>query len=265
MGHVIRCIAVAAFAVCLAACATNAGPSGPGWRPLFDGKTLAGWTPKIRSFPLGENYLDTFSAGNGVLKVSYDRYDKFGERYGHLFYKTPFKAYRLRMEYRFIGTTPADTPAWAQANNGVMIFSQDPKTMAVGDSFPVSVEAQILGPAKGQKRTNGNMCSPGTNVVMGGKLVTEHCINSTVPAAPNGEWVKFEVDVSPTGEVVEWQNGVETIRFSGVQLDPEGRMANSKPLIAAAGGKLMLDGGYVSLQSEGAPIEFRHIEIMELK
>jgi hypothetical protein len=77
--------------------------------------------------------------------------------------------------------------------------------------------------------------------------------------------VKFEVDVLPSGEVVEYQNGVETIRFSGVQLDPEGRMANSKPLIAAAGGKLALEGGYICLQSEGAPIEFRNIEIMELK
>jgi hypothetical protein len=265
MGHVIWRVAVATVAVCLGACATAAGPSGPGWRSLFDGKTLDGWTPKIRGFPLGENYRDTFSAGNGVLKVSYDKYDKFGERFGHLFYKAPFRAYKLRLEYRFIGETPTDTPAWAIANNGVMIFSQDPKTMAVGDSFPVSVEAQILGLAAGQNRTNGNVCSPGTNIVMGGKLITEHCINSAVPAAPNGEWVKFEVDAFPSGEVVEWQNGVETIRFSDVQLDPDGRMANSKPVIAAAGGKLALDGGYICLQSEGAPIEFRHIEIMELK
>jgi len=264
MGWFIRRIAVAVVGACLAACATQ-GPSGPGWRSLFNGKTMDGWTPKIRGYALGENYQDTFTVKDGVLKVSYDRYDKFGERYGHLFYKSPFKAYKLRLEYRFIGATPADTPGWAQANNGVMIFSQDPKTMAVADSFPVSVEAQILGPVSFEKRTNGNMCSPGTNVVMDGKLVTQHCINSAVPAAPNGEWVKFEIDVSPSGEVVEWQNGVETIRFSGVQLDPEGRMANSKPLIQAAGGKLALDGGYICLQSEGAPIEFRHIEIMELK
>lgn len=257
-------IAVAVVGVCLAACATSTGPSGPDWRSLFDGKTLDGWTPKIRGFPLGENYLDTYSVRDGLLTVSYDKYDKFGERYGHLFYKTPFKAYKFRLEYRFIGKTPSDTPGWAIANNGVMIYSQDPKTMAVGDSFPVSVEAQILGPAEGQKRTNGNVCSPGTNIILNGVLNTTHCNNSTVPAAPNGEWVKFEVDVSLTGEVVEFQNGVETIRFSGVQLDPTGNMANSKPLIEAAGGKLALDGGYICLQSEGAPIQFRNIEIMEL-
>src|SRR5436190_4993918 len=121
----------------LAACAFPSLALEKGWRPLFDGKTLNGWTPKIRGFPLRENYRDTFTVKDGVLRLPYARYDQFGERYGHLFYKTPFKAYRLRLQYRFIGKTPSDTPGWAQANNGVMIFAQDPRTMAVDASFPV--------------------------------------------------------------------------------------------------------------------------------
>jgi hypothetical protein len=127
------------------------------------------------------------------------------------------------------------------------------------------VEAQILGQAPGQVRFNGNMCSPGTNVVMEGRLVTTHCINSKTPAPPNETWVRFEVEVKPNGEVTERQNGVDTIAYSAVQLDPRGDMANSKPLIAAAGGKLELTGGWIALQSEGAPIEFRNIEILELR
>lgn len=258
-------LAAAALALGVASCAS--GPSsGEHWVKLFDGKSLNGWTPKIRGFALGVNDRNTFRVKDGSLVVSYDQYGgKFGERFGHLFYAKPYKAYRLRLEYRFIGETPADTPGWAIANNGVMIFSQDPKTMAVGDSFPVSVEAQILGLAPGQTRFNGNMCSPGTNVVMDGKLATTHCINSKFVATPNGEWTKFEVDVSPSGEVVEKVNGVTTITYSQVQLDPKGDMANSKPLVEAAGGRLPLEGGYIALQSEGAPIEFRNIEILELK
>ena len=238
---------------------------GEHWTSLFDGRTLDGWTPKIRGFPFGENYRDTFRVRDGAIVVSYDEYENFGERFGHLFYEKPFQAYRLRLEYRFTGQTPADTPAWAIANNGVMIFSQDPKSMAVEDSFPVSVEAQLLGPAPDQTRFNGNMCSPGTNVVIDGALVTTHCINSKYPADPNDEWVRFEIEVSPTGVVTQKVNGVTTIVYSGSQLDPEGRMANSKPLVEAAGGKLALAGGYIALQSEGAPIEFRKIEIMELR
>lgn len=258
-------VGFAAGATALALTACQAMPqSGEHWQSLFDGKTLAGWTPKIRGFPLGENYNDTFRVKDGALVVSYDKYDRFAERYGHLFYQTPFKAYRLRLDYRFIGDTPIDTPAWAIANNGIMIFAQDPRTMAVDDSFPVSVEAQLLGPAPGQERFNGNMCSPGTNVVMDGQLVTTHCINSKSRSTPNGEWVHFEVEVSPSGVVTHRINGADVFIYSNVQLDPEGRMADSKPLVEAAGGKLVLDGGYIALQSEGAPIEFRNIELLEL-
>ncbi len=255
---------LAATAIALAAAGCSAMPQGgETWESLFDGKTLNGWTPKIRGFPLGENYRDTFRVENGAITVSYDRYDQFGERFGHLFYKDSIRGpYRLRLEYRFSETHPADTPAWAIANSGVMIFGEDPKGMAVGDSFPVSVEAQLLGPAPGQTRFNGNMCSPGTNVVMDGKLETTHCINSKTPSGPNGVWVEFEVEVGADGTVTQKVNGVPTIVYWAVQLDPEGKMANSKPLVAAAGGKLMLDGGTISLQSEGNPIEFRKIEIL---
>jgi hypothetical protein len=213
-------VAVATIALCAVSC-SSMPQDGERWAPLFDGKTLKGWTPKIRGFALGDNYRDTFRVRDGAIVVSY-------------------------------------------ANSGVMIFGQDPKTMAVGDSFPVSVEAQLLGPAPGQTRFNGNMCSPGTNVVIDGQLVTTHCINSKTPSGPNGVWTAFEVEVSPSGVVTQKINGAPTIVYSAVQLDPEGRMANSKPLVEAAGGKVMLDGGYISLQSEGNPIEFRNIEIFEL-
>ena len=139
-----NCTIMAALALGAAAC-TSMPQGGERWEPLFDGRTLDGWTPKIRGFTLGENYRDTFRVSDGAIVVSYDKYDQFGERFGHLFYKDPiYGPYRLRLEYRFLNAHPADTPAWAIANSGVMIYGEDPKGMAVGDSFPVSVEAQLL-------------------------------------------------------------------------------------------------------------------------
>jgi hypothetical protein len=44
------------------------------WIPLFNGKDLEGWTPKITGYEAGENYGDTFRVEDGVLKVSYDKY-----------------------------------------------------------------------------------------------------------------------------------------------------------------------------------------------
>lgn len=264
MAGFARKIAIALAAFAAASCA-SAPQGGEHWQSLFDGKTLAGWTPKIRGFPLGENDRDTFRVQDGAITVSYDKYDQFGERFGHLFYARPLTgAWKLRLEYRFSSAHPADTPAWAIANSGVMIFGQDPKTMAVGDSFPVSVEAQLLGPAPGQERFNGNMCSPGTHVVIDGKLEKTHCINSKYVADPNDQWITFEIDVARDGTVTQIVNGKTTMVYSHVQLDPEGKMANSVPLIAVAGGEVMLKGGTISLQSEGNPIQFRKIELLQL-
>src|SRR5918993_3104529 len=73
------------------------------WKPLFNGRDLTGWTPKIRGFALGENYGDTFRVRDGMLEVSYDKYDKFAERFGHLFWRDKLSNYVIAVEYRFIG------------------------------------------------------------------------------------------------------------------------------------------------------------------
>ena len=105
--------------------------------------------------------------------VSYDKYKTFGGRFGHLFFKDKFKDYRLRVEYRFIGNQCPDGPGWATRNNGVMVFSQSPESMLKEQDFPVSIEVQLLGGDGKNERHTANVCSPGTNIVMGGKLITQ--------------------------------------------------------------------------------------------
>ena len=73
------------------------------WISMFNGENLNGWTPKITGYALGENFGNTFRVENGVMKVAYDQYDVFGNRFGHLFYKTPYSSYKMRIEYRFTG------------------------------------------------------------------------------------------------------------------------------------------------------------------
>ncbi len=148
------------------------------WIQLFNGKDLAGWTPKIKGHALGENYGNTFRVENGVLKVSYDQYEKFDGKFGHLFYKEKFSHYRMRVEYRFIGQQATGGPSWAVRNSGVMIHGESPETMAKDQDFPVSIEVQFLGGSGSGQRPTANLCTPGTNVVMDGKLITQHCTNS---------------------------------------------------------------------------------------
>lgn len=233
-----------------------------GWRPLFDGKSLKGWTPKIKGYKLGENFGQTFRVKDGVIQVNYDGYGgQFNDRFGHLFAKGTYSKYRLRLEYRFTGEQVPGGPGWAWRNSGIMIHGQDPKTMALDQDFPVSAEVQLLGGDKEGERHTANLCTPGTNVVMDGQLVTRHCTDSISPTFRGDQWVKVEVEVDGNKLVHHLVNGTEVLHYEHVQYDPTD--ATAKPLIH--NGHLQISGGSISLQSESHPVEFRNIEIKVLK
>src|SRR3989304_911442 len=100
---VVTCVLLTA-AVALNANFSRAAEQPEKWHPLFNGKDLTGWTPKIDGYKLGDNYADTFRVEDGVIKVSYDKYDgPHNDRVGYLFYEQPFSNYELRVEYRFVG------------------------------------------------------------------------------------------------------------------------------------------------------------------
>ena len=148
------------------------------WIQLFNGKDLSDWTIKIRGHEAGVNHNDTFSVKDGVIRVSYDKYENFNETFGHMFYKTPFSHYLLRIEYRFLGEQAPGGPGWAFRNSGVMLHGQTPESMDKGQDFPDSIEVQFLGGKGEGKRTTANLCTPGTDVVMNKKLLKRHCIGS---------------------------------------------------------------------------------------
>lgn len=232
------------------------------WIPLFNGKDLEGWTPKIRGYALGENFGDTFRVENGVLKVAYDKYDKFNDRFGHLFYKSPYSRYRLRVEYRFTGEQVPGGPGWAVRNSGVMVHGEDPKRMSRDQDFPASIEVQLLGGSGSGTRTTANLCTPGTNVVMNGELVTRHCTNSKSKTYHGDQWVTAEIEVLGGETIRHLVDGQVVLEYQQPQLDD--REAHARELIEANGGKL-LTGGSISLQSESHPVEFRKVEILPLK
>ncbi len=231
------------------------------WIPLFNGKDLAGWTPKITNSELGDNYRNTFRVEDGLLKVRFDGYDEFGGRFGHLFYQKPFTSYRLRVEYRFVGGQCKGGPGWALRNSGVMIHCQDPKTIRKEQEFPVCIEVQLLGGTGSGERTTGNLCTPGTNVVMQGQLKEDHCINSASDTFDGEQWVTAEIEVRGT-HVRHLVNGKTVLEYDDPQLDPRDRDAQA--LIELADGVKILKGGFISLQSESHPVDFRKVEIMEL-
>lgn len=248
----------------LLASLTAAPASAAKWRSIFDGRTLQGWTPKITGHRLGDNWRNTFRVKNGALGVSYRDYADFGGRFGHLAWKRAVAApFRVRFEYRFSGNHLPDVEAWQRSNSGLMFLAQPPETMAIDQKFPVSMELQLLGADGPSPRSTGNLCTPGTHVVLGAKLITEHCINSTSATYPNGRWIRVEVAVARDGRVTHMIEGKPVLGYSGARLDPDD--ADAKPLVARAGGRLPVTSGHLYLQSEGHPVEFRKIQLMELE
>ena len=250
--------------------ATSAGaeedqesPADGEWIQLFNGRDLDGWTPKIAGYPAGENYADTFRVDDGVLRVAYDKYEgPFDNRFGHLFYRESFSNYVLRVEYRFVGEQVPGGQEWALRNSGVMFHGQPPESMGRDQSFPVSLEYQMLGGNGRDDRPTGNLCTPGTHYVdTAGQLVTRHCTTSTSDTYHADQWVTAEIEVHAGDKIIHRVNGQTVFEYSDPQLDPND--ADAKRLLDA-GADLHVTSGTISLQSESHPVEFRKVELRRL-
>ena len=249
-------------ALCAALSPAADSPDGTDkWIPLFNGKNLDGWTPKVAQHRLGENFADTFRVEDGVIKVAYDKYGKFDQQFAHLYTNLPYSHYILRLEYRFTGTPMADSPSWSKFNSGVMIHSQSPLTMSVEQLWPASMEVQFLCEGTTAGRQTGNVCTPGTNLEHNGKLTTDHIIEGIGKLSPLNEWVSVEVEVHGNDEVIHRINGVEVLRYQHPQLDP--RDLDAQHLLAL-GAPLQLSSGHIALQAESQPVWFRNVRLRVL-
>jgi hypothetical protein len=264
-------LSVALVAIALAALSPQARPSAAPagdpdtreWIQLFNGKDLAGWTPKFARYALGENPFDTVRVDNGVLQIRYDKWTTFDNQFGHVFYKDPYSYYLIAAEYRFVGEQVPNGPAWARRNNGLMLQSPAPETMLKDQDFPISLEMQLLGGLGDAKpRTTANLCTPGTHVVMGGVLRTEHCIPSTSKTYDGDQWVRVEVLVHGDELVRHMVEGQVVLEYTRPQIGG-GNVAPVDPKVKVDG--TPLTRGYISIQAETAPIDFRKIELLDLE
>ena len=234
------------------------------WIQLFNGKDLTGWTPKFAKHDLGENYNDTFRVEDGLLKVRYEKWETFNGEFGHMFYRDPFSYYVIAAEYRFVGDQvkgAGPSLSWAIRNNGLMLHAPDPKTMLKDQDFPISIEVQLLG-GFGKPRTTANLCTPGTNVVMEGKLETRHCINSKSKTYEGDQWVRVEVLVHGDELMRHYVEGEPVLEYTKPQIGG-GNVSPVDPKVKVDG--TPLTGGYISIQAETAPIDFRKIEVLNLE
>lgn len=232
------------------------------WTPLFNGENLEGWTPKITGYAPGENKGETFRVEDGMLAVGYNAYEQFDGQFGHLVSDTSLSHYVIAVEYRFLDEQAPGGPGWATENSGIMIHSQSAQTMTRNQDFPISIEVQLLGSAGQEERPTANLCTPGTHVVMGDSLVTTHCLTSNSATYPGNEWVRAEAVVLGDSLVQHRVNGRTVLKYTKPQIGG-GSVANADPEVKQDG--TPLTEGHIALQSESHPLQFRTVEVLNLK
>lgn len=243
-------------------CSPRTAPAKDEWKQLFNGKDLNDWIVKIHKHDVGVNFGNTFRIEDDVIQVRYDAYDDFGDQFGHLYYKVPYSKYHLKLEYRFVGELQKGAPSFTIRNSGVMFHSQDPRTMPKDQDWPISVEMQFLGGlGDGKPRSTGNMCSPGTKIVYNGKLDERHCINSSSRTYEGDQWVKAELIVLGDSLITHIINGDTVMKYSKPQVG--GDVVKRYDPKMKPDGKL-LSSGFIALQSEGQPVDFRNIQLKDL-
>jgi hypothetical protein len=231
------------------------------WVSLFNGRDLTGWTVKIAGHEVNDNFANTFRVENGVLKVAYDGYDKFNGQFGSLFYNQRLSHYWLRAEYRFVGSLAPGAPSWAYRNSGVQLHGQAPGSMRKAQEFPVSVEFDIVGGRLFGHHPTGDVCENGTRVTISGTVLLAKCSRVSAVTIPGEEWVTLLAEVDGAAHVRQAVNGTLVVDYTDLKLDPAD--ADARRLVPPDG-DTRLDSGFLSLQSNGHPIEFRRIEMRPL-
>jgi Domain of Unknown Function (DUF1080) len=243
-------------------CQQPSNPNEEEWINLFNGKDLNDWHVKISNHELDDNFGNTFRVEEGLLKVGYNAYDSFRNQFGHLFYKQKFSHYRLAVEYRFTGDQCPGGPGWARRNSGVMYHSQDPTTMFKDQDFPISLEGQFLGGLGEGPRTTANLCTPGTQVHMADTLFTPHCISSQSKTYDGDVWVSAEFVVLGDSIISHLVESEKVLEYTRPEIGG-GNVIHYDSLIKLDG--TPLSEGFIALQSESHPIEFRKVTLLNLK
>ncbi len=251
------------LAILLLACINPVNDSKENWITLFNGKDLKDWIVKVNHHEPGVNFGNTFRAEDGMIKVRYDQYGDFNDQFSHLFYKVPFSHFHLKFEYRFVGELQRGAPEYTMLNSGVMFHSQDPQSILKEQNWPISIEMQLLaGLDDGNPRPTGNMCSPGTEIEFQGKLYGSHCLNSSSRTFDRNEWVRGELIVLGDSLITHIINGDTVLQYSKPTMG--GGVVQGYDSAIWQPGKA-LTSGFIALQSEGQPIDFRNIVLLNLE
>jgi Domain of Unknown Function (DUF1080) len=257
-----RLLAFVVAVLAVAAAGDSPVAARPRWRPLFDGRDLAGWDTYL-SEPVvpGVFQVETVE-GAPAIHVS-------GEGFGTITTRESFDDFRLRLQFKW-GTRRWGKKANAPRDSGLLYYG-DGVPGAIDGNWPRSVEFQIQEHDTGDTWTLGTRetvharsmeATPKTLYVYDprgapllferGTAVGNRCLKGADAEKPTGEWNTLEL-VSFRGESAHVVNGQVVMRIGPV-------WSAATPASAVP-----LRSGHISLQTEGAEVFFRAVEIAPLR
>ena len=200
-------------------------------KPLFNGKNLNGWYSFLATKGKNNDPEKVFAVENGLLHIS-------GKEFGYICTEKTFTDFHLAVEFKWgekkFPPRDADT---TKRDNGICFYMPlDEKDFV----WPKSIECQV------QEGDVGDIwLIDSTTVVIDGKRTEPNNYTRAKKKKdgekPNGEWNLVEVIVKK-GQITYIVNGIVVNEAESPSLNE----------------------GKIIIQSEGAEIYYRKIEIIEL-
>jgi hypothetical protein len=195
---------------------------------LFNGKDLSGWSIFIRHDPKED--LDPRADPKGVFKVEDGVIHISGQEFGCLTTDKEFENYRVKLEFKW-GKKKWPPRENAVRDSGILLHCVGPDKV-----WTKSIECQI------QEHDCGDFhCVSGTTIEVDCKVSKGRVVKKSDAEKPTGEWNTIEV-VCDGDKITNIVNGV---------------VVNEATHASETKGRILL-------QSEGAEVYYRNIELQPL-
>ncbi|MEO6546865.1 MAG: DUF1080 domain-containing protein [Ferruginibacter sp.] len=199
--------------------------------PLFNGKNLDGWYSFLKTKGKNNDPEKVFSIENKQLHIS-------GKEFGYICTEKEYTDFHLVVEFKWgLKKFPPRDADTVKRDNGICFYMPADAKDSV---WPKSIECQV------QEGDTGDMwLIDHTTIIAGGHRSIpdsfQRVIKQKDAERPTGEWNRVEI-IASKGKIVYIVNGVQVNQGE----DPSVRK------------------GRILIQSEGAEIYYRKIEITEL-
>ena len=217
---------------CLLSLLTSCSATAPQSVSLFNGTDLTGWHADVPAADGGAEVAPSFEARDGMLVSN-------GSPNGHLITDESYSNYRLTVEYRWAGKP---------GNCGILVHASKPRMLY--KMFPQSIECQM------HRGNAGDFWCIGEDIAVDDMVARRGPEEKWGATEGKNRRIRNTTDDSEN-EPGEWNQMVIECRAASVTVWVNDDLVNE-------GYDCTASSGQIAIQAEGAPCEFRRVELVSL-